>query len=158
MLVRKWICMWDWNKIYFRPRSSTFAKPTVPCHAVLNHARVVCLASVQMLLWKKHWKRCYIKWLYVCVWKANQSGPPWYPLGALCTRLLDVTRCIPMGHGSGLHSGAHRGTVRFALAYSGPHREGVHCGTLPDQFGTGTFALGAFKCPSGAVLHGYGTL
>ena len=50
---------------------------------------------------------------------------------------------IPIEHGSGLRSDAHCGTIRFALVRSGPHREVVHSGTLPDRFGTGTVRVQA---------------
>ena len=65
-------------------------------------------------------------------------------------------RCIPMGHGSGLRSDAHRGMVCFALA--APHGNGM----LPDQFGMGTICLRCIEAPFRRrvlwVRHEYGTV
>ena len=75
-----------------------------------------------------------------------KSGSPWYPLGTLRTRLLNAMHCIPMGHGSGLHSST-RGMVWFTLAHSGLHGEVVHHGTLPDRFGTSTVRFRGVQAP-----------
>ena len=64
-----------------------------------------------------------------------------------CTRPLCVTRCIPMGHSTGLRLSAHRGTMWFALSCSGPHHKVVHRGTLPDRFGTGTVRFRCIQAP-----------
>ena len=99
---------------------------------------------------KRFWKRVFIPYYAVllqCVglpcqvvrfvtipahlWKVYQSVLLRYPFDAFCTQLLGATCCIPMGHSMGLHSGAHRGTVRFDLACFGPHQEVVRRGTIP---------------------------
>ena len=74
-----------------------------------------------------------------------------YLLGMLCTPSVGATHYIPMGHGMGLRSGTHPGTVQFALARSGPHWEVVHRGMLPDRLGTGTVS---FRCVQVPLWHG----
>ena len=64
---------------------------------------------------------------------------------------VGVTLCIPMGHGTGLRSGAHRGTVRFALARSGPHREWCTVAHFQTDSVLLRFTLGAIKRP---LWHG----
>ena len=70
-----------------------------------------------------------------------ESEPPWYPFATLCTRFFGATRCIPIGHGLGLRSGAHCGiAIRwFALARSGPLGRWSTSACFQTGSATGTF-------------------
>ena len=72
--------------------------------------------------------------------------------------LHGVTRCYTLHtNGAFRHSGPHRGMVRFALAHSGPQREVVCRGTLPDWFDMGTVCFSFFFCIQVPPLAWYGT-
>ena len=131
--VSVWWCLW--------PRSSAFWSG--PYRAVLSR-------TVPGWFPLRAFKRSCGKWT-----KADHHG-------TLCTWLLCATHCIPMGYGVGLRSGAHRGTVWLALACSGPHQEVIHCGMLPDQFGTVTVHIRSVQASlwrgTVRIWHGYSVL